>query len=46
MSKAKARSVKARQAHQTHPDFDVQAFLKFAGEAQRVATYPKGKVVF
>jgi len=43
MSKAKARPVKASQ---TRLDVDAQAFLKFAGVARRVATYPKGKVVF
>jgi CRP/FNR family transcriptional regulator, cyclic AMP receptor protein len=43
MSKAKARPVKASQ---TRLDFDTQAFLKSAGAARRVATYPKGKVVF
>jgi CRP/FNR family cyclic AMP-dependent transcriptional regulator len=43
MSKTKTRLVKPRQ---TQPDFDVQAFLKSAGAARRVATYPKGKVVF
>jgi CRP/FNR family transcriptional regulator, cyclic AMP receptor protein len=43
MSKAKARPVKASQ---TRPDFDAQSFLKSAGAARRVATYPKGKVVF
>ena len=35
-----------RQAREIHPDFDVEAFLKSAGAPQRVATYPKGKVVF
>jgi CRP/FNR family cyclic AMP-dependent transcriptional regulator len=43
MSKAKARPVKASQ---TRVDFDVQSFLKSAGAARRVATYPKGRVVF
>ena len=43
MSKAKARPVKASQ---TRRDFDAQAFLKSAGAARRVATYPEGKVVF
>jgi CRP/FNR family cyclic AMP-dependent transcriptional regulator len=43
MSKVKARPVKAIQ---TRPDFDAQVFLKSAGAARRVATYPKGKVVF
>src|SRR6187455_2257508 len=43
MSKAKARPVKASQ---TPPDFDAEAFLKSAGAARRVTTYPKGKVVF
>ena len=31
---------------ETRPDFDAEAFLKSAGAARRVATYPKGKVVF
>jgi len=43
MSKAKARPVKASQ---TRPNFDAQTFLESAGAARRVATYPKGKVVF
>src|SRR3989338_8836723 len=43
MSRAKARSVKAQQKL---PDFDAEAFLKSEGAARRVATYPKGKVVF
>jgi CRP/FNR family transcriptional regulator, cyclic AMP receptor protein len=43
MSKAKGRPAKASQ---TLPEFDAQAFLKSAGAARRVATYPKGKVVF
>jgi CRP/FNR family transcriptional regulator, cyclic AMP receptor protein len=43
MSKAKAQSVKASQ---TRLDLDAQAFLKSAGAARRVATYPKGRVVF
>ena len=43
MSKTKARP---RKASETHPDFDVEAFLESAGAPQRVATYPKGKVVF
>ena len=43
MSKAKARPVNASQ---TRPDFDVQAFLKSAGAARRVATYQEEQVVF
>src|SRR6476660_9977537 len=43
MSKTKARPVNASE---TRPDFDVQAFLKSAGAARRVATYQKGKVIF
>jgi CRP/FNR family transcriptional regulator, cyclic AMP receptor protein len=43
MARAKAQSVKARP---THPDFDVQGFIKSAGAARRAATYPKGKVIF
>jgi len=43
MSKAKARPVNAIE---TRPDFDVQAFLKSAGAARRVATYQEEQVVF
>lgn len=43
MSTTKARPLKASEIG---PDFDVEAFLKSAGAPQRVATYPKGKVVF
>ena len=43
MSKAKAPP---RKASTIHPDFDVEAFLTSARAPQRVATYPKGKVVF
>ena len=43
MSKAKARPVNASE---TRPDFDVQAFLKSAGAARRVATYQEEQVVF
>ena len=43
MSKTKARPPKRSEIQ---PDFDVEAFLKSAGGPQRVATYPKGKVVF
>ncbi|MBI2187285.1 MAG: Crp/Fnr family transcriptional regulator [Acidobacteria bacterium] len=43
MAKTKAQSLKTREIR---PDFDVQAFLKSAGAAQRVVTFPKGKVVF
>jgi CRP-like cAMP-binding protein len=43
MAKTKARPLAASEKH---PDFDVEAFLTSAGAPQRVATYPKGKVVF
>ena len=43
MSKTKARPLKASQIHS---GFDVEAFLKSAGAPQRLATYPRGKVVF
>jgi len=43
MSRAKARPVNASE---TRPDFDVQAFLKSAGAARRVATYQEEQVVF
>ena len=43
MSKTKARSLKAREMH---TDLDVETFFTSAGVPQRVATYPKGKVVF
>ena len=43
MSKAKPRSVKPPGPHS---DFDAQAFLKSAGAARRIATFPKGRVVF
>jgi len=43
MSKAKAPPVNASE---TRPDFDVQAFLKSAGAARRVATYQEEQVVF
>lgn len=40
---AKARRV---QLHEEGPSFDVEAFLKSAGAARRVVSYPKGKIVF
>jgi CRP/FNR family cyclic AMP-dependent transcriptional regulator len=43
MSKTTARPLKTSEIH---PDFDVEAFLESAGAPQRIATYPKGKVVF
>ena len=43
MPKAKARRVEPRAKR---PVFEVEAFLRSAGAARRVATYPKGKVVF
>jgi CRP/FNR family transcriptional regulator, cyclic AMP receptor protein len=43
MSRAKARRVEPREKR---PIFDAEAFLTAAGATRRVATYPKGKVVF
>ena len=43
MSKTKARPLKASEIQAA---FDVEAFLESARAPQRVATYPKGKVVF
>ena len=43
MPKAKARRT---QSSEPPPAFDAQAFLKSAGAARRLATYPKGKIVF
>ena len=43
MSQAKARGVESREKR---PAFDAEAFLTSAGAARRVATYPKGRVVF
>jgi CRP/FNR family transcriptional regulator, cyclic AMP receptor protein len=43
MPRATARRVQPRQKP---PVFDAEAFLQSAGAARRVATYPKGKVVF
>ena len=43
MPRTKARRVQPREKR---PDFDVEAFLTSAGAARRVATYPKGKIVF
>ena len=43
MAKAKARRT---QSSEPPPAFDAQAFLKSAGAARRLATYPKGKIVF
>ena len=34
------------QSGEEPPAFDVEVFLKSAGAARRVATYPKGKIVF
>src|SRR5215204_1279401 len=39
----KARRV---ESGKKRPDFDAEAFLTSAGAARRVATYPRGKVVF
>jgi len=41
-------TVKARRAEprEKQPAFDAEAFLRSAGATRRVATYPKGKVVF
>ena len=43
MPRAKARRVEPREKR---PAFDAEAFLRSAGATRRVATYPKGKVVF
>ena len=43
MAKAKARRVQSREER---PAFDAQAFLESAGAAQRVVSYPKGKILF
>src|SRR5688500_7028978 len=43
MPRAKPRRVEPRGKR---PAFDAEAFLRTAGATQRVATYPKGKVVF
>jgi CRP-like cAMP-binding protein len=43
MPKAKARRVQRRA---TPPAFDAEDFLTSAGAARRVATYPRGKIVF
>jgi CRP/FNR family cyclic AMP-dependent transcriptional regulator len=43
MSRAKARRVEPRDKK---PPFDAEAFLESAGATRRVATYPKGTIVF
>src|SRR5207237_3568438 len=43
MSRAKPRRVEPREKRTA---FDAEAFLKSAGATRRVATYPKGKIVF
>jgi CRP/FNR family transcriptional regulator, cyclic AMP receptor protein len=43
MPKAKALRVQPRE---TPPAFDAETFLKAAGAARRLATYPRGKIVF
>lgn len=43
MPRAKPRRVEPRE---TPPAFDAEAFLRSAGATRRVATYPRGKVVF
>ncbi|PYR67870.1 MAG: Crp/Fnr family transcriptional regulator [Acidobacteria bacterium] len=43
MSRAKTRRVEPREKRTA---FDAEAFLKSAGATRRVATYPKGKIVF
>ena len=43
MAKTKPRRVHSREKR---PAFDAEAFLTSAGAARRVATYPKGRVVF
>jgi CRP-like cAMP-binding protein len=45
MPKAKTNGRRA-QPREQRPAFDVEAFLRSAGAARRVATYPKGKTVF
>jgi len=43
MAKAKEQRVQAREQR---PIFEDEAFLKSAGAARRITTYPKGKTVF
>src|SRR5437773_12164659 len=43
MPRAKARRVEPREKR---PSFDAEAFLRSAGATRRVATYPRGKIVF
>src|SRR5687768_529309 len=43
MPRARARRVEPREKQ---PTFDAEAFLRSAGASERVATYPKGKIVF
>ena len=43
MPRAKTRAIQPRA---DGPAFDAEAFLRSAGATRRVATYPKGKVVF
>src|SRR5688572_1402001 len=43
MPRAKARRVEPRERR---PPFDAEAFLRSAGVTERVATYPRGKIVF
>ena len=43
MPRPNARRAKSRQ---TRPNSDVGAFFKSVGTAQRIATYPKGTIVF
>jgi CRP/FNR family cyclic AMP-dependent transcriptional regulator len=43
MPSAKARRIEPREKR---PPFDAEAFLRSAGAARRVATYPRGKIVF
>ena len=43
MPRAKARRVEPREKRLA---FDAEAFLRSAGATQRIATYPKGRVVF
>jgi CRP-like cAMP-binding protein len=43
MPRTKARRVEPREKP---PPFDAEAFLRSAGATRRVATYPRGKIVF
>src|ERR1044072_2332465 len=43
MPRLKPRRVEPREER---PAFDAETFLRFAGATRRIATYPKGKIVF